>query len=573
MCWNAFRGKVISRVMIGIDLGTTNSLVAIMKDGTPEVLTNEMGEALTPSAVALAEDGTVLVGRAARDRLVSAPESGKAFFKRDMGTAAGYKFGGRLWTPVECSARILQEMKRIAELRLGQPVTSAVITVPAYFHDPQRQATIEAAKIAGLKVDRLINEPTAAALAYGHRAKGEESTLLVFDLGGGTFDVTLLEIFEGIVEVKASSGESRLGGEDYTDTLADWISREFQWSPLPPDKVRWREQVESLKRKLTRQETGTIFLGEKEVNISRDDFTTAAAELTARLRPVVRRCLRDGGVWPQHLDGVLLVGGASRMPLVIQNIREELGCEPNQTLDPDLVVAMGAAVQQALCSGDEAVRELVLTDVCPHTLGVEVSKQLTPGQHDAGFFSPLIDRNTTVPVSRSDTYHTLHPEQDEIRLKIYQGEGRLTKDNQRIGELAIQGLRHRPGQENPGTVDVRFTYDMNGILEVEVTVLHSGKKIAQVFEQRPGMLTPQEIEAAIARLAPLKVHPRDSMENRARLQRAERLYADLLGGLREQLSMYIDQFEAALTSQDPGRIAATGAELDGFMAPYFSADE
>src|SRR3569623_1451875 len=205
--------------MVGIDLGTTNSLVAHFADGQPVVLANEMGESLTPSAVAVAADGTLLVGRAARDRLVVAPDSGRAFFKRDMGTSAVYKFGGRTWTPVECSALILREMKRIAELRLGKPVTSAVITVPAYFLDHQRQATVEAAQIAGLKVERLLNEPTAAALAYGYRNDEELNTLLVFDLGGGTFDVTLLESFEGVVEVKASSGESRLGGEDYTDAL------------------------------------------------------------------------------------------------------------------------------------------------------------------------------------------------------------------------------------------------------------------------------------------------------------------------------------------------------------------
>ena len=388
--------------MIGIDLGTTNSLVAILANGEPTTLANELGEDLTPSAVAVAADGALLVGRAAKDRLIAAPHSGKAFFKRDMGTPISYNFGGRHWSPVECSALVLKEMKRIAEMHLGTPVESAVITVPAYFHDQQRQATLDAAKIAGLRVDRLLNEPTAAALAYGFRAGDELNTLLVFDLGGGTFDVTVLECFDGVVEVKASSGESRLGGEDYTDALVAWINQEFQWSPIENERLRWREQIEQVKRLLSRHEAAVMPVAGKEVRIERADFMKATAGLTARLRPVVRRALRDSQLTPAQLDAVLLVGGASRMPVVTDQLHEDLGLPPNTSLDPDRVVALGAAIQQGLCTGNAAVRDLVLTDVCPHTLGVEVGKQLTPGNIENGFFSPLIERNTTLPTSRSD---------------------------------------------------------------------------------------------------------------------------------------------------------------------------
>ena len=555
--------------MIGIDLGTTNSLVAVLENGRPRVLANELGEELTPSAVAVADDGAVLVGRAAKDRLVTAPDAGRAFFKRDMGTGASYSFGKRRWTPVECSAVVLREMKRIAELRLGKNVESAVITVPAYFHDQQRQATVEAAKIAGLRVERLLNEPTAAALAYGFEARDELSTLLVFDLGGGTFDVTVLECFDGVVEVKASSGESRLGGEDYTDALDVWITSEFHWKPGRAQQGRWREQVEALKRKLTKDERASILVGENEAPVTRDDFRAATAALTARLRPVVRRVMRDAGLTPAQMDAVLMVGGASRMPLVLEQITEDMKMRPNTTLDPDRVVALGAAVQQALCAKDAAVRDLVLTDVCPHTLGVEVSKHLTPGKVEPGFFSPILDRNTTVPVSRSEIFSTLHPEQDEILLKVYQGEGRLVADNQLIGQVRVSGLRTRPGQSQPGTVDVRFSYDMNGILEVEVTVLSSGRKLTEVIEQRPGSLTPEQVAEAVRAMRPLKVHPRELPANRARLERANRLYLDLSGGMRHQLTDLIDRFEAAMASQDPATISSAAEEVDSFMNPFF----
>ena len=559
--------------MIGIDLGTTNSLVAIMRDGEPVTLKNELGEDLIPSVVAVAEDGTLLVGRAAKDRLVTSPNAGQACFKRDMGTDTTYEFGGRKWSPVECSALVLRELKRIAEVQLQTPVDSAVITVPAYFHDLQRQATVDAAAIAGLKVLRLLNEPTSAALAYGYRATDELNTLLVFDLGGGTFDVTLLESFEGVVEVKASSGESRLGGEDYTDAFAQWIEREFHWNPPAVDSMRWRARVEVLKRELSKQTSTTITLHGKEAPITRDDFISATAEITARLRPVVRRTMRDAGLTPKQIDAVLLVGGASRMPVVYDDLRDLLGMEPSRTLDPDRVVALGAAVQQALVAGDSAVKDLVLTDVCPHTLGIETTKELVRGHREHGFFAPIIERNTMVPCSRSEGFSTLSPEQDELAIQVYQGESRLVKDNRKIGMLHIKGLRARPGQKYPGQVDVRFSYDMNGLLEVDITIKETGQKVTKVFEQRPGTLSAEQIAAALRKLQPLKTNPADRPENRARIERANRLYADLSGEMRRSLEGFLEAFEAALISQERERIVAAAQDLDTFMAPFFREND
>ena len=555
---------------IGIDLGTTNSLVAIFENGRPRTLANEFGEELTPSVVAVAEDGQLLVGRAAKDRLIVAPASGQACFKRDMGTSAVYRFGGKSWSPIVCSAIVLGEMKRIAELHLCATAERAVITVPAYFHDQQRQATLEAAKIAGLSVERIINEPTAAALAYGYGNPESEMRVLVFDLGGGTFDVTLLEIFEGVVEVKASAGESRLGGEDYTDALRLWLEEKHQWQPHSAARGVWRQRVEVAKRQLSANETASLYLNDGLVQVTREDFREATAATHARLRPVVIRCLRDAGVQALALDDILLVGGASRMVLVRDFIQDELKRISSLKIDPDRVVALGAAVQAGLCSNDNAVNDIVLTDVCPHTLGIETSKSLAFGQHEPGYFAPIIDRNTTVPVSRSKLFHTLHPQQDKLEVIVYQGEARLTCDNQKIGQISVpKGLRHLPGQSHPGEVDIRFSYDMNGILEVEVTAVATGQKKSHVIEQRPGCLSQREIAEAIARLQPLKLHPRDLLPHRARLERAGRVYAELVGPAREHLNAVTDQFEAALESQDSLAIKQAAAVLDSFLRGFF----
>lgn len=559
--------------MVGIDLGTTNNLVAVCDENGPRVLANELGEDLTPSVVAVAEDGALLVGRAAKDRLITAPDAGRAFFKRDMGSLAGYQFGNRRWTPVECSALVLREMKRIAELNLEREVDSAVITVPAYFHDQQRQATVDAAKIAGLRVERLLNEPTAAALAYGFNRPDDLSTLLVFDLGGGTFDVTLLECFDGIVEVKASAGDGRLGGEDYTDAFTAWVARELGHSVPKEQEMKWRGMIEQWKRHLTSETVVEIHIGDKKAPVSRADFIEATKHITARLWPCVRRALNDAHLTPRQVDAVLLVGGASRMPAVQDMVRLDLGQEPQHSLDPDRVVALGAAVQQALCSGGSAVRDIVLTDVCPHSLGVEVAKALLPGHSQPGYFDPILDRNTTVPVSRSRTYRTMHPQQDEALLKVYQGESRLTKDNHLIGMVRVPGLRCAPEDPDGGVFDVRFTYDMNGILEVEVTVRSTKQKLCEVFEQRPGTMTREQIDEALRLLRPLKVHPREAVANRARLERAQRLFTELTGLLRDALSHELDCFEYALATQEPKTITVAAERLDSFMKPYFSEND
>jgi molecular chaperone HscC len=555
--------------IIGIDLGTTNSLVAVLGPDGPRTLANEFDEHLTPSVVAVAEDGALLVGRSAKDRLVVAPGSGQAFFKRDMGTKTAYDFAGRSWTPTECSAHILAEMRRIAHMRLGEDCTRAVITVPAYFHDAQRQATMEAARIAGLTCERILNEPTAAALAFGMQDRASSRRLLVFDLGGGTFDVTIIETFEGVIEVKASAGESRLGGEDWTDALLGLVVGRLGAPIDDAGRSRLRQRVEVCKRRLTTADDAELEFDGQRIRVTREEFARSTAELLARLRPVMRRCLRDAGITPTDLDDVLLVGGASRMPDVVSFVASDLGRPPNRSLDPDRVVALGAAVQAALCADDAAVQDLVLTDVCPHTLGVEVAKSWAPGQQQAGYFSPIIDRNTTVPVSRCERYNTFHPDQDMIELQVYQGEGRLIKENTRLGTLRVAGLRHRLGQKEAGVIEVRFTYDMNGILEVEVLAVATGQRHSLVIESRPGAMTPAQIEEAVRRMAPLKLHPRDVLPNRSRLERGRRMWSELTGAARHALEARLDDFERALEAQDPLQIARAAAVLDSFLGAIY----
>ncbi|MDF1701538.1 MAG: Hsp70 family protein [Planctomycetota bacterium] len=559
--------------VVGIDLGTTNSLVAVLGAEGPTALPNELGDHLTPSVIAIAADGSTIVGRSARDRLVVAPDAGRAFFKRDMGTDTKYEFGGRTWTPTECSATILREMRRVAEVNLGHDVKRAVVTVPAYFHDPQRQATLKAAEIAGLKVERILNEPTAAALAYGYQAgNDEERRLLVFDLGGGTFDVTVLEVFEGIVEVRASAGDSRLGGEDYTDALVELLGARVGASYDPVVRARLRQAVEVAKRALWQQDTVEFTWEEKSVPLTRADVANACAALNARLMPILQRCVRDARLTKDEIDDVLFVGGASRLQTVVDLVTDIFGRLPNRSLDPDRVVSYGAAVQAARVERHAAVEDLVMTDVCPHSLGIQVAKEFG-GRYESGHFMPILDRNVTVPVSRVEPFQTLHPQQDELKVEVFQGEHRHTEKNTLLGEMLIKGLRSKPKQRFPGEVSVRFTYDANGILEIEVTILETGKVLRHVIESRPGAMAPEEVARAVASMAPLKVSPRDLLPNRARLERANRHFAELTGMRRQQLGEAIDRFEAALAAGHPDEIGFAAMVLDDWLGDRYHLED
>jgi len=555
-------------MIVGIDLGTTNSLVAVWEHGAARLIPNSLGEVLTPSCVSVDEDGTILVGRAARERLQTHPKQSVAAFKRHMGSDRLTRLGQRAFRPEELSALILRALKEDAEAALGMPVTEAVITVPAYFSDAQRKATRAAGQLAGLKVERLLNEPTAAALAYGIHLRDSETRFLVFDLGGGTFDVSVLDLFENVMEVRASSGDNNLGGEDFVATL---VERFFEEAKVPAHcradarfMQRLQAQVEAAKRALSDAPAAEIRVhdGEQAYRMPLDEAALEkyCAPLLARLHDPVERALRDAGMPIADLDNIVLAGGATRMPVVRRMVTRMFGRFPACELNPDEVVALGAAVQAGLKSRDAALDEVVMTDVAPYSLGVGVARHLDRSTVSSGHFDPIIERNSVIPVSRVKRYVPSSGEQRQIRIQVYQGEARMVADNIKLGELS---LVLPPGSSEENAVDIRFTYDVNGLLQVEATLLRSGDVSSLLIEGNPGMLTEAEIEARFAALSELKIHPRDRIENRTLLARGERLYQQLRGHAREQMGDEIVRFERALETQD-ARILAPAA--DNFRA-------
>ncbi|MDO5692876.1 MAG: molecular chaperone HscC [Pseudomonadota bacterium] len=562
--------------MIGIDLGTTNSSIAVWEGGQARLIANSLGEVLTPSVVSVDEAGHVLVGRAAEHRRITHPHLTAAVFKRVMGSAKRFRLGPREFAPEELSSLVLTSLKHDAEAALGQPVREAVISVPAYFNDTQRKATKNAAELAGLKVSRLINEPTAAALAFGLHQSRDETRFLVFDLGGGTFDVSIVELFEGVVEVKASTGDNYLGGEDFTQVIAQDMAQQFglDAARLESDgtlRNRLHAVAERCKQALGTGKSATDQLHldgqERSCAIDEERFETLASDLLARLRKPIERAMRDSRLKPAALDSIVMVGGASRMPVVRKIVARMFGRFPDTSVHPDHAIALGAAVQAALIAQDAALSEVLMTDVCPYSLGVEVSETIAPNQNLDGLFSPIIERNTVVPASRMGLYHTMHDGQTEIDLKVYQGEQRFVKDNVYLGSLKVKVPPLKGGEIN---VEVRFSYDVSGLLEVDATVLNTGKKHSLTLLGHASAMSEEEVATRRAELSRLKIHPRDDMPNKLVLTRIERLYAELSGPEREAVGQALTQFTMALNSQDTERIARERKQvsqwLDGLEA-------
>lgn len=570
-----------SRTIVGIDLGTTYSLVAHLGAHGPQVLPNRLGETLTPSAVSVADDGRVLVGAAARARAVTHPHQTAVAFKRDMGTTASRILGSQTMTAIELSALVLAELKQDAEAYFGHEIDEAVVTVPAYFGELQRAATRDAAAIAGLRVERIINEPTAAALAYGLHQGGREAKLVVLDLGGGTFDVTVLELIEGVIEIQATAGDIRLGGEDFTDALEAHVhARLVEAGALDPStlvaqgkthsvaKARLREAIERAKYTLSEHDSAVVAVpalamgsnGPVDIALplTRTEAETAWAPLFERLRLPILRALRDAQVSPSVIDEVLLVGGATRMPSIARLAANIFGRLPLRSLPPDEAVALGAAVQAALKAGSEAVEDLVVTDVAPFTMGVEVA-DVTAAQLVFGVYSPILERGTVIPASRVKRLSTLQDFQTELVVQVFQGEHSLTRDNTRLGTYRLTKLpRARSGEVQ---VDVRFTYDLNGLLEVEMTVVGSSRVETMLIESTPGRLTPAERDAAREAMRALKFDPREALPNTVALARGDQLYMELLGEPREILGRLLTTFRAVLERQDPAEIEAVRAHL------------
>lgn len=555
--------------IIGIDLGTTNSLCAVFKDGKPVLIPNSHGEFLTPSAVGIVDE-QVIVGSAAKELQVAQPEKASLHFKRSMGTDTDFKIAGKVFNAPELSAVILKNLKEDAEKFLGHDVKDAVITVPAYFNDHQRKATKLAGKIAGLNVRRIINEPTAAALVYGFHDQDADKKLMIIDLGGGTFDVTIMEIFEGSLEITTTAGESFLGGEDFTFRMAAWTLQQagmnFEMVEFrkPELMARLLKNCEKAKRDFASEQKVSIRLpddkGEltdQSVTMTKDQFNEITSELMKRLEKPVIRALRDADTLPDEIDEVILVGGATRMSLVTEFVKNLFKKDPCCEFNPDQVVALGAAVQAALIKDDQAVDDMVMTDVCPFTLGTEVTK-VFGHQNQNGYFLPIIHRNTVIPVSKEEIVYTMHDNQRQLNIEVFQGEGRKVKDNINLGDLKIDDL---PAKPKGMPIHVRFSYDLNGILEVEVFIPENGKKYSTVLTNHAKNLDESSVEDAVKKLQELKFYPRDDMANRRLLLFAESIVGELNVFERNSLEEVIDSFESALNSGDKDFYEATQKEL------------
>jgi molecular chaperone HscC len=545
-------------MIIGIDLGTTNSAAGVWRDGRAELIPNSLGSLLTPSAVSLDDQGELLVGLAARERQVTHPAVTATAFKRYMGSKRRTKLGNRELLPEELSALVLRSLKADAEKFLGQPVTEAVITVPAYFNDKQRQATRRAGQLAGLDVRRLLNEPTAAALSYGIHLRDVETRFLVFDLGGGTFDVSVLELFEGVIEVRASTGDNQLGGEDFNESLVDRFyhaHREAMGLATkhgePAAYERMRDQAERCRRTLSSESSAKMRVvwkdKEYKLEISDEDFAKGAEPLIERLRAPVLRALRDSNQRAEALEEIVLVGGATRMPVVRKAVTKMFGRFPQTKINPDEAVALGAAVQAGLVSRDVNLKEVVLTDVCPYSLGVAVSERMPNGQLRTGIFQPIIERNTLIPASRENPFSPVDDKQTKVEIDIFQGESRNCSDNIALGSVSIPVP---PGRASQTTVNVRFSYDINGLLEVDVHIPQTGERRELVIVDDEAKIAPEEIQKRRAALASLKVHPRDDDVNRALIARAERCFEQSLAEKREFIGRCLNQFLAVIESQD-----------------------
>ena len=558
--------------IVGIDLGTTNSACAVWRDGKVRMIPNRLGETLTPSVVHIGEDGKATVGKIAKEKLITQPDCTTSLFKRYMGTDRKIKVNGKGYSSSELSALVLISLKEDAEVFLDEAVVEVVVSVPAYFNDIQRKATVLAAQMAGLIVKRLVSEPTAAAIAYGLHERPEHTHFMVIDLGGGTFDVSIMEYFDDVLEVHASAGDSFLGGEDFLQLLVkmylDSINSNSQ-DLTRSELNQVYQQMELAKRDINSNDRLLIppFLERynQPIELTYNDFEKNSEPLLQRIQGPVEKALRDANLTPSDLDDVLLVGGATRMKVLRSAVVKMFRRIPSANLNPDEVVAMGAGIQAGLVSRDAALDDVVLTDVSPYSLGIAVLNENDKTGLIGSLFDPIIERNTTVPVSREEVYSTVSDNQSEIVVVIYQGENRLVQNNIQLGKLEVRVSKKKAGEES---IVVRFSYDVNGLLEVDVHVTSTGERLNRTIQNAAGSLSDKEMRISQEKLAKLKFHPRDEELNRELVARADRLYEGLINEERSIIRDCLLQFEAILETQDEKRIEQGRSELESVLEHF-----
>jgi len=556
-------------MIIGIDLGTTNSLAAFFGPNGPEIIPNRLGNRFTPSIVSIDDDGNLFIGETASERMLLYPDSSRSVFKRDMGSDKKFTLGNKEYTAEELSSFILRSLKEDAETFLGEPVTEAVVSVPAYFNDARRKATKRAGELAGLTVNRIISEPTAAAIAYGLYHLSESTRFLVFDLGGGTFDISIIELYHNILEVRAVSGDNYLGGENFTTVLDRLFCEKYELDRDTLDNrtaALLHKQAEAAKLALSagREYTMSCSIAGMQLTYlpTLGEYEKACEDLLEKIRIPIRKSLADAKIRLSDIDMVILVGGATKLPMIRAFVSKTFNQFPNTSVNPDEAVALGAAIQAAMKERNETIKEIILTDVCSFTLGTEIVVEREKNFFEDGRFCPIIERNTIIPASRTERLYTIRDNQTRIRVNVLQGESRFAKNNLSLGELNIPIPSDKAGKE---AVDVTYTYDINSILEVEVTVVSTGKKHRKIFNSRNLDMTESEIADRIQELSYLKIRPRDQEQNKMCLLKAERLYEESTGAERMQIETALRKFETCMNTQDPLTISNGRKEIMEFL--------
>lgn len=538
--------------VIGIDLGTTNSLGAVYRNNKVELIPNRFGSYLTPSVVSVAEDGTILVGEVAKERLVTNPEATAASFKKDMGTERKYTLGKETFLPEELSSFVIRSIVEDARAYLQEEIEEVIISVPAYFHDKQRVATKRAGALAGVTVNRIINEPSAAAMA-SYMDTSKEQLFLIFDFGGGTFDVSVVECFDTMVEIISVAGDNHLGGDDFHEIMADSFMKEHGLSRKSISAKTYAillRQAEGCKRKLTEEESAKMTLN-LDGTTYQSEYTNQrlldeSGKLLGKIKEVLARALRDGNLTISDLDAVVMAGGSSKMPLIQSYLHHIFRDLPIVVSNSDLMIAQGLGVICAVKERQEEIKDYVLTDICPFTLGTQVVNEADPAH---SYMSPIIERNTVLPCSRIKRFYTSFDYQTTVRFEILQGEHPYAEDNLKLSELSVKVPKKKKSEE---AVDVRFTYDINGILIVDVKVVSTGQSVSKVISQN---MSEKEIQRKVEELQKLKVHPKEVSENVLILEKLKSLFEEAPTYMREHIYNYIVNFEMLLEQQDSRRIA------------------